>query len=198
MAIEYEATFPNIDKDETRARLKKIGAVLIYPETLQKRSNFNPPQNKDQNSWIRIRDEGRGITTMSYKIVPDKADSISQQQEICLKIDNFEEARNFLLLLGCQEKSFQETKRELWKISEVEITIDEWPFLNPFLEIEAKSEIAVKNIAEKLGYDYQAALFCNVFYLYSQQHGVPVDDLKRRALEDLSALRFSSKNPFDK
>jgi adenylate cyclase class 2 len=197
MAIEYEATFSNINKDEARARLKKIGAVLVYPETLQKRSNFNPPQNQDHSSWLRIRDEGRGVITMSHKIVPDKADLINQQQEICFKVDNFEEAKNFLLALGCKEKNYQETRRELWTISGAEITIDEWPFLNPFLEIESDSETSVKNIAEKLGYDYKKALFCNVFYLYSQQYGIPINNLKERALKDLSILTFSSRNPFE-
>lgn len=198
MAIEYEATFPNIDKDKIRARLQDIGAVLEYPETLQKRSNFNPPQNKDNDSWLRVRDEGRGVITMSYKTVPDKADIISQQKEICLRVDNFEEAKDFLISLGCQEKSYQETKRELWRIDEVEITIDEWPFLAPFLEIESNSEAAVKNVVEKLGYNYQEALFCNVFYLYSQQYGISIDNLKKRTSAELSRLTFSSKNPFDK
>lgn len=198
MAIEYEVTFPNIDKDKIRVRLQDIGAVLEYPETLQKRSNFDPPKNEDNDSWIRVRDEGRGIITMSYKTVPDKADVISQQKEICLRVDSFEEAKDFLLSLGCQEKSYQETKRELWRTDGVEITIDEWPFLAPFLEIESNSEAAVKNVAEKLGYNYQEALFCNVFYLYSQQYGISVDDLKKRTSAELSRLTFSSKNPFDK
>lgn len=198
MAIEYEATFPNINKDKIRARLQDIGAVLEYPETLQKRSNFYPPKNEDNASWIRVRDEGRDIITMSYKTVPDKADVISQQKEICLRVDSFEEAKDFLLSLGCREKSHQETKRELWRMDGVEITIDEWPFLNPFLEIESNSEKAVKNIAEKIGYNYQEALFCNVFYLYSQQYGIPIDDLKKRVSTELSRLTFFSKNPFDK
>ncbi len=196
MAIEYEATFPNIDKDRIRERLKNIGAVLVYPETLQKRSNFDPPQNQDNDSWLRVRDEGRGVITMSYKTVPDKADLINQQREICLKVDSFEEAKNFLLSLGCREKSYQETKRELWTIDGVEITIDEWPFLHPFLEIESDSEAMVKDIAERLGYDYQTALFCNVFYLYSQQYRIPIDDLKKRVSAELSHLTFSSENPF--
>jgi len=196
MAIEYEATFPNIDKDKIRARLQDLGAVLAYPETLQKRSNFKPPQSQDDDSWLRVRDEGRGVVTMSYKTVPDKADVISQQQEICLRVDSFEEAKDFLILLGCKEKSYQETKRELWRLDGAEITIDEWPFLTPFLEIESNSEIAVKNVAEKLGYNYQEALFCNVFYLYSQQYGIPIDNLKKRTSAELSRLTFSSENPF--
>lgn len=36
MQIEYEATFININKDEIRARLKKVGATLVKPEFLQK------------------------------------------------------------------------------------------------------------------------------------------------------------------
>jgi len=198
MSIEYEATFPNINKDKTRTRLQDVGAILEYSETLQKRSNFNPPQNQDENSWIRIRDEGHGIITMSYKTVPDKADTINQQREICLQVDSFKEAKDFLILLGCKEKSYQETKRELWLIDGVQVTIDEWPFLAPFLEIESNSESAVKCVVEKLGYDYQKALFCNVFYLYSQQYGISIDDLKKRVSTELSCLTFSSNNPFDK
>ncbi len=197
MAIEYEATFPNIDKNKIRARLQNIGAILEYSETLQKRSNFYPPKNEDNTSWIRVRDEGQGIITMSYKTVPDKADVISQQKEICLRVNSFEEAKDFLLSLGCREKSYQETKRELWRMDEAEITIDEWPFLNPFLEIESNSEKAVKNVAEKIGYNYQEALFCNVFYLYSQQYGIPIDDLKKRTSAELNRLTFFSKNPFN-
>lgn len=36
MQIEYEATFPNIDKNEIREKLKNVGATLVRPEFLQK------------------------------------------------------------------------------------------------------------------------------------------------------------------
>ena len=44
MKIEYEATFPNIDKDEIRQRLKESGAVLMRPEFLQKRYALDLPE----------------------------------------------------------------------------------------------------------------------------------------------------------
>jgi len=196
MAIEYEATFPNIDKDEIRERLKKAGAVLVHVEVLQKRNNFYPPQNNDENSWVRVRDEGDGIITMSFKTVPDKTENISDQREICLKVDNFAEAKDFLLSLGCTEKSYQETKREAWKLDGAEITLDEWPFLYPFVEIESDSEELVKSVSKKLGFDYQEALFCNVFYLYSQQYKISVAELKKMVSTKLSRLTFDSNNPF--
>lgn len=43
MQIEYEATYPDINKDEVREKLLKAGASLIRPEFLQKRYTFNLP-----------------------------------------------------------------------------------------------------------------------------------------------------------
>lgn len=195
MAIEFEATFANINKEEIRARLKSAGAKLVYEETIQKRSNFYLP-DKNEHSWIRVRDEGRGVITLSYKAVPDKTENISDQKEICLKVDNFVTAKDFLTVLGCVEKSYQETKREAWQLGGAEITIDEWPFLNPFVEIEAESEEMVEEVTKVLEFDYSLALFCNVFYLYSQQYNIPVDNIKKRVAGDLNKLTFSMDNPF--
>jgi hypothetical protein len=36
-----------------------------------------------------------------------------------------------------REKSYQETYREVWEMNnEIEIMIDEWPGMSPFIEIE--------------------------------------------------------------
>ena len=37
MAIEYEATFININRDDIRKKLKKSGANLVKPDFLQKK-----------------------------------------------------------------------------------------------------------------------------------------------------------------
>jgi adenylate cyclase class 2 len=165
MKIEYEATFANINKDEIRERLRKAGAVLERPEYLQKRIPFYLPKEKrSRYSWLRVRDEG-GDITLSLKTVD--GDKIEDQKELFLHIDDFDTAVELLKAIGCEPKSYQETKRELWKIDGTEITIDEWPFLEPFVEIEGSSEEEVKRIAEKLGFDWQDALFCAVGKLYT-------------------------------
>lgn len=197
MAIEFEATFPNINKEEMRSRLEKAGANLVYSETLQKRSNFDLPLAM-KDSWVRVRDEGDGEITLSLKTVPDRSVNISDQKEICLKVDSFSEAKSFLASLGCIEKSYQETKREKWELAGAEITLDEWPFLSPFVEIESTSEDIVEKVCALLNFDYQTALFCNVFYLYSQQYNIPIESLKKRLSADLNRLTFSIDNPFIK
>jgi len=192
MEIEYEATFINIDKQDIREKLRKIKAELLHPEFLQKRIVFNLPKgNEIKGGWARVRDEGDKIT-MSLKIV-DGA-SIESQKEICLKIDSLEKAEEFLILLGCEKKAYQENKRELWKIDGIEATIDEWPFLEPFVEIEGDSEESVKQIAEKLGFDYKNALFCSIDTLYSKKYNLSEDVINNQTPK----IVFEMKNPFIK
>ncbi len=57
MDVELEAKFANIQLDEMRKKLKKIGATLVHPETLMRRKVYEHPTNK-QSDWFRVRDEG--------------------------------------------------------------------------------------------------------------------------------------------
>lgn len=190
MNIEYEATFENVDKEQVRKRLEAAGAQLKRPEFLQKRVVFNLPSGHEiPGGWLRVRDEGNRIT-MSLKIV--SGDRIEDQKEICLTVDDFDQATQFLSLLGAQRKAYQETKRELWVLDGVEVTIDEWPFLEPFVEIEGSNEAAVRAAAIKIGFDYSQALFCSVDTLYSRKYGFPEDHFNNHS--DL--VIFDMKNPF--
>lgn len=191
MEIEYEATFPEIDKPEIRKKLKKIGAKLVKPEFMQKRVVFSLPKgNEIRGGWLRVRDEGDKIT-MSLKVVD--GDKIENQKESCLKVDDFDNSVLFLESIGATKKAFQESKRELWIMDNVDITIDEWPFLEPYLEIEGSSEKEVKDISQRLGLDYKKALFCSVDILYEKKYGV-----SRDIINSIPEIRFNSKNPFIK
>ncbi len=191
MKIEYEATFTNVEKDEIRKLLTGLGARLIKPEFLQKRVVFDMPKGHDiEGGWLRVRDEG-DIVTMSLKIVD--GDKIENQREIFLKISDFREGEELLNMIGCQKRSYQETKRELWKLDGVEIMIDEWPFLDPFVEIEGNSEYDVKIVSEKMGFQWSKALFCAVGKIYELKYGI-----KERAINRIPKIIFDMENPFIK
>lgn len=190
MNIEYEATYTNINKDEVRTKLATAEAELVRKEFLQKRVVFKLPEGNHINGgWLRVRDEGDRIT-MSLKVVD--GDQIHDQKETMLVVDDFEEARKFLLGIGCKEKAYQESKRELWKLNGVEITIDEWPFLEPFVEVEGESEEKVKEVSEKIGFDYNLAKFCAVDVLYSEKYGFDVDVINNQT----PLILFDMENPF--
>jgi len=192
MKIEYEATFPNINKDEIRERLKKAGAVLVRPEFLQKRYAVDPLDiTNKKRGWIRIRDEGDKITLTHKSVEGNGIDSV---KEHTLIVNNFEDAKIFLEAIGCKTKSYQETKREIWNLGEVEICLDEWPFLEPFVEIEADSEDLVKKASKELGFDYKKASFGPVSVLYSMKYNIP----QRVINMEIPKITFEDKNPFIK
>ena len=189
MYIEYEATFLDVNKENTRKVLKGSGAKLIKPEFLQKRVVFNLPNKPDGYRWLRVRDEGDKIT-MSFKMVD--GNKIKNQKEVNLVINDFKKGVEFLEVIGCQRKSYQETKREIWELDSVEICIDEWPFLEPFVEIEGKSEKEVKTVSEKLGFNYSKAWFCAVGLIYSKKYNISVEVIDN----EIPEIIFDTDNPF--
>ncbi|MDO8498274.1 MAG: CYTH domain-containing protein [bacterium] len=190
MDIEFEATFTNINKDAIRKVLTSIGAKLIRSEYLQRRVVLSLPKGHEiKGGWLRVRDEGDKVT-LTLKVVD--GNQIENQREVCLKIDDFEKAEQLLGLIGCKKRAYQESKRELWQLGGVEITIDEWPFLEPYVEIEGKSKESVEEVASKMELDFSKALFCAVDKLYALKYNISEDVINNQVPE----LKFDSKNPF--
>lgn len=190
MKIEYEATFPNIDKSAMRERLILAGARLVKPESLLKRNVYRLPAGHElEGGFLRVRDEGDKVT-MSLKVI--KECGIEDQQEICLTVDDFIQASEFLNAIGCEAKSYQETRREVWELDGVEVDLDEWPFLEPFVEIEGESEEEVVATCEKLGLDYGDAKFCSAGKLYSEKYGLPLELINNQ----VTLINFEMENPF--
>jgi len=150
MTPEIEAKWLDIDHDEIRAKLIKLGAKQTRPKTDMTRATFEDVTGEmnRKRQWVRVRNEG-DQTTMSLKRTLD--DSICGTHEVCLNVDNFDMAVDFLKQIGLVQKAFQETRRESWVLDGAEIDLDEWPWIPPFIEIEAASEEKVQNVVEKLG-----------------------------------------------
>ena len=174
MQIEFEATFTGIDKEVVRAKLGEVGGTMVKKETLMRRSVFNPPV-AIPGGWMRVRDEG-GAITMSLKVV--NGDAIEDQKEVMVTVDDFDKAVDFLLAIGAEKKAYQETLREAWTLNGAEITIDTWPGLRPFVEVEAHDEATVRAASELLGFNYGDAKFCEVSTIYLEELGIPKDIMK--------------------
>lgn len=174
MHIEFEATFTGVEKDGMRERLRAAGAVREREEYLMRRTVFNPPI-AIPGGWMRVRDEGDKVT-MSLKVVD--GDKIEDQKEVQIVVNDFDQAVAMLETIGAKRKAYQETKRELWALDGAEVTIDTWPGLRPFVEVEAKDEITVRAVADKLGFDWRDAKFCEVSRVYEDELGIPPDVMK--------------------
>lgn len=192
MKTEFEATFSNVDKDRVRSTLIAQKAELVKKEFLQKRSVFHLPKgNEKEGGWLRVRDEQDKIT-LSLKIV-QTTENIEGQKELELKVNDFEDACELLETIGCTKKGYQENLRERWRLDGVEITIDEWPYLEPYVEIEGDSEDVVIEVSRKLGFDYKNAIFGSVDGMYAKKYNIPVERINNKTPLILFNM---DKNPF--
>ncbi|MEJ0054008.1 MAG: class IV adenylate cyclase [bacterium] len=176
METEIEAKFADIHTETLRARLKEIGAVLEYPETLMRRRNFDYPDGRLNTigGWIRIRDEGNKVT-LSYKQLNDR--TLHGTKEVSVDVSDFDKAADFLTSIGLEAKSYQETKREKWMYQDMEITIDTWPWIPPFMELEGSSEEALKDAAAALGLDWSRAMHGSVETVYQMHYDFPESEI---------------------
>ena len=70
--------------------------------------------------------------------------------------------------------------------------VDEWPFLEPFIEIEGNDEDSVKLVTKKLGFDYSKAIFSSVDELYTEKYKVSEDVVVNKT----PRIAFEDNNPF--
>ena len=171
MKKEIEAAFLSVDKNAVRERFEKVGFTLLAPEYMMKRKVFDIPTSESgHNKWGRVRQES-GKVTMTIKDV--YGTGINDVSEVELVINDFETGVLFFEELGIRAKAFQETLREVWERGDVETTIDTWPGLAPFVEIEGPDEDTVRSAAEELGFDFTQAVFGPVGVIYEKELGIP-------------------------
>ncbi len=165
MSKEYEVTLLEID-DSFEKKLKKLGAKLVS-DSLQKRYVYDViPVNP--NKWIRLRTNGNKIT-LTVKEVKDK-NEIGGTEEVEIVVDSFENTNSLLESLGYVSRNYQENYRKMYVLNNVEISIDSWPMIPTYAEIEGKCEKDVLSVVELLGYtkkDYTTLDVVSIYKLYN-------------------------------
>lgn len=177
MQIEIEAKFLDVDHDAIRAKLRALGAELLHPERLMRRRLFDFPDlrlDKRDGAWIRVRDEGDRVT-LSLKKWSDH--SIQGTQEVMIVVSDFDGVSRILEAIGLREKSYQETKREEWRMGNVEVALDTWPWIPPLVEIEAPTEPEVRNAGGALGLDWKETQFGGVTPVYQCHYAVTREEI---------------------
>jgi adenylate cyclase class 2 len=177
MKKEIEATFLSIDKEIMRGKLKKVGFELKTHEYLMRRKTFDFSRvAPGHNKWGRVRQESDKIT-MTVKEI--RGSGINDTYEIELVVNDFETAAAFFEACDIPTKAVQENMREVWARDGVEVTIDTWPGLNPFVEVEGENEKVVREISKELGFDFEKAVFGSIDLVYEKELGIPAKTIIR-------------------
>jgi len=192
MKSEIEAKFLDVSIDDIRDRLNAAQAVLEHPMRLMKRALIEEPHHVKENSFIRIRDEGDKTTlTFKRRTLPDGTTTIDSTKEIETTVGDFDTAVEIFSEAGWQYITLQESRRETWHLDGAEVVIDEWPWIQPYIEIEAASEEIVRAVAAKLGFDWKDAAFGSVDIIY--QRDFP--KMSVRGIIDVKDARFGDPIP---
>ncbi|MDP2704373.1 MAG: class IV adenylate cyclase [bacterium] len=176
METEIEAKFLDIDPERLRKKLKTLGAKLIHPERMMTRRTYDTPDKRlrEVKGWVRVRNEG-GKTTLSYKQLNDR--TLHGTKEVTVVVDDFEKTCKFLTAIGLVQKAYQETRRGKWMLGDVEVTIDTWPWIPAFVELEGESEKALKKAAKDLGFDWKDAMHGSVETAYQKYYDVTEEEI---------------------
>lgn len=191
MQTEIEAKFLNVNHDEIRDKLKALGAELVQPMRLMRRVLFDYPdsrfQKNNQSQRLRVRDEGNKVT-VTYKASNDT----NYSYEVETTVGSFDEMGQLFRAIGLVEYSFQESKRETWRFGDAEVVLDEWPWINPYIEVEGSSEELIKRVAHDIGFSWQDAEFGSVDTVYMNQYpGMK----KTESIGDIAEVRFGAPLP---
>lgn len=192
MQSEIEVKFVDVTIEEIRSRLKEAGATLEHPMRLMKRALIEEPHHVVENSFIRIRDEG-DKTTLAFKrrSLSDETTTIDSTKEIETTVGDFDTTVEIFAEAGWQYITMQESRRETWKLDKAEVVIDEWPWIKPYIEIEAETAEIVRSVAGKLGFDWKDAVFGSVDIIY--QRDFP--KMSVRGIIDVKYARFGDPVP---
>lgn len=192
MQTEIEVKFLDVDISDVRERLKKAGAHLEQPMRNMRRALIEEEHHAADNMFIRIRDEGDKVTLCLKKKTKSLEEStIDSTYEIETTVGDFDKTVELFSVAGWKYMTYQESRRETWVLNGAEVVIDEWPWINPYIEIEAQSEQVVKDTAQLLGFDWADAAFGSVDIIYNREF----PHMSVRGVIDVAEVRFDAEPP---
>ena len=173
MHIEIEERVLEINPEEIIKKLEAVNATKVG-EWNQRRYvyDFNPIR---ENEWIRLRTNGKS-TTLTYKNI--EKNSIDGTKELEVEVSDFDETNQLLNVLGYNPKGYQENKRIRYILNSVEVDIDFWPLIPPYLEIEATSVDDIRKIEELLEIDKNKITTLNCQDIYKDIYGINIKEIK--------------------
>lgn len=145
MPNEFETKVLDINVLEIEKKLLNLRAKK-QPEVLMKRWVFDI--NPSCYEWARLRDN-ENKTTLTYK--KKTGFGVGQTKEIEIEVNDFKKTAEILSKLPFKGKYYQENKRTLFCLKDIEFMIDSWPKIPTYLEIESLSEKKVKQGLSLLG-----------------------------------------------
>lgn len=187
---EREVKFYIQDLEALAERLHICGADLTRVRTLEINLRLDTQDRSlyKQGRMLRLRQDDRARVT--YKADARVEGGVIARTEIEFTVDNFTVALKLFEALGYQTMVIYEKYRRVYRIGDVEVTLDELPMGN-FVEIEAPNNTLIEGVAQMLGLDWSKGIATNYIGLFETaraNRGFTFNDLIFENFHDLTLL----------
>ena len=168
--IEYELKILNINIKVVEKKLDEIWAKKQWVYDFKRYVyDFSPVNN---NKWIRLRTNGYK-TSLTIKEIHN--DNIDGTHELEVEVSDFQDTHTMLKHLWYSSRSYQENRRISYVFKWINIEIDIWPMIPPYVEIEWESESQILEMAKVLWYDKKETTSINTKKVY-KLYDINLDD----------------------
>ena len=181
--IEYEAKIYDVDPADITEKLTNLGAKEVGNYNFCRYVFDTMPAVPDR--WVRLRSDGKQATLTVKEIT---ADTIDGTHEWEVEVSDMETTLEILAKIGIKPRGYQENKRQEYDLDGVQVVIDRWPKLKPYVEIEANSVVEVVKTAALLGFAESDLITKSTSDLY-RNIGIDIEKLAELKFDKQADLR---------
>lgn len=122
---------------------------------------------------------------MTIKEIKDR-NAIDETGALEVKVDDFDVTNEILNQLGFIAHNYQENYRKVFILDNTEISIDSWPLIPVYAEVEGKSDRDIINTLNKLGYSLNDVTALDIEFIYEKIYGIDMKRIKKLKFSDSS------------
>jgi adenylate cyclase class 2 len=154
MHEEIEAKLKVDSLEDVERGLRECGALFVR-QTVQTDTYFDTADRRLTRSdeCLRLRSEKiaqRERLILAYK-GPKQQDDYKKRTEIELEVNDASAAESLLAALGYRKALAFNKRRQLWRLHDCEVALDELPLVGIFVEIEGPDSGTILHVQEMLG-----------------------------------------------
>ena len=154
MCAEIEAKLKVDSLPEIAEKLDGLGAVFLEEQSQQ--DYYFDDKNRTltkTDRCLRLRQQRVGEdekVLLTYKGAKEKS-NFKKRQEIEIEVPDIGLAEQLLLALGYEKALVFEKSRQVWRLGQCDVALDEVPLLGSFVEIEGPDSGKIADVQKNLG-----------------------------------------------
>ena len=153
---EIELKFLDINVEEIKKKLERLGAELKYDATIESNTFLKDGFSRRDSSknYLRLR-KINGKSELTFK-GPAKVSSMAIRDELEIEVSDFDSCIKILDKLGFKKGELLKKHRAHYELGNIHFELDTLDNIPTFLEIETRTKEEMENICLKLGLDIKS------------------------------------------